>query len=598
MLGGMSRSAQIIQQAQEAVRLGDHARAHSLLLQASTRDPKNADLACTLGAVLVLLKKPAQAEYHLQRAAGLDPDRLEVQIVAGRSLAGGGMHARAIGPLQRAIVLAPQDPERVVELSRSMAHGPGGYEGMLELLREGVAKFPGDLGIVSELAQRLLLIGRADEAAAVTRDAMTLLPESDALAARLASTVNYADSATPEEIFAAHRLLGEVCERGVEPMPPRKPEPLHGRPLRVGLISPNFHQHSVAYFIEALFVHHDRSAVHLTGYADHHSTGRADATTERLRSHADAWVEITGLSDAEAAQRVRADEIDVLVDLAGNTSGDRLGVMARRPAAVQATYCGYPNTTGLRAVDWRVVDAMTDPPGAEAWATERLIRVPGCFLCYTPDPEHAVIAPVPSVKAGHVTFGSFNTQMKVGPATIRVWSRILRAVAGSRLVLKNFALAEAPLREAVLGAFKAEGIEASRIDLLSVVDSHEAHLSTYGRVDVALDPFPYNGTTTTCEAIYMGVPVVTVEGRLHAGRVGVSLLRTLGLGELVAEDVEEYVRLAAELALDEGRRAEWRASLRGRFLGSPLCEGAAWMRGFERALHEAWARACAEARSV
>lgn len=587
----MSRSAQAIQLAQDALRAGDHARAHSLLLQASTREPKNADVACALGAVLVLMKKLDQASYHLDRAAKLEPNRLEVQMVVGRSFVGALLHAKAIPALERAAAIAPDDPERFVELSRAIPFGPGGFEAGVRLLRESVARLPSNLALVSELAQRLLLVGRGDEAAAVTRTGMAHIPDSDALSARLASTLNYADSATPEEIFAAHTLLGTIAERAATPLPSVKPRALNGRPLQIGLLSPNFHQHSVAYFIETLFKQHDSTRVELIGYADHHSTGRADATTARLRAAANGWIETTELSDASLAERVRTDGIDVLIDLAGNTSGDRLGVMARRPAAIQATYCGYPNTTGLRAVDWRIVDAHTDPPGADAFATERLLRMPGCFLCYTPDPEMPAVSPPPSVANGHVTFGSFNTQMKVGPATIRAWSSILKAVPGSRLVLKNFALADPPLRDEVRRMFGAEGIAADRIDLLGVVDGHIAHLSVYNRVDIALDPFPYNGTTTTCEALLMGVPVVTLEGRTHAGRVGVSLMHAMGLRELVAKDVDAYVHLATALASDRARLATYRQTLRQRFLGSPLCDGPAWTRAFEEVVLGAWNQA-------
>jgi predicted O-linked N-acetylglucosamine transferase (SPINDLY family) len=278
----------------------------------------------------------------------------------------------------------------------------------------------------------------------------------------------------------------------------------------------------------------------------------------------------------------------VLVDLAGHTGEYRLPVLNRRPAPIVCTYLGYPNTTGVPGVGYRIVDHLTDPPGA--MATEELVRLDGCFVCYQP-PADAPDVPVPQRAAP--VFGSYNALPKMRPAVVDLWSRILREVPGSRLVLKNAALGAESTRRRVLAAFEACAVPPERLDLLAPETALGGHLAQYGRVDVALDPFPYNGTTTTCEALWMGVPVVTLEGRAHAGRVGLSLLSAVGLGELVARTPDEYLRIAADLAADRPRLAELRRTLRDRVRTSVLTDAGSMARRLEDAYRRMWRRWCA-----
>jgi predicted O-linked N-acetylglucosamine transferase (SPINDLY family) len=260
---------------------------------------------------------------------------------------------------------------------------------------------------------------------------------------------------------------------------------------------------------------------------------------------------------------------------------------------VQATYIGYPNTTGVPTIDYRIVDGITDPPGAEALATEKLVRLDGCFLCYAPPEQAPAVAPPPRDANGFVTFGSFNAIKKFAPGMIALWARLLHEVPNSRLVIKSGGLSGRTAREHLSGLLKREGIPEVRFELLEKFDSKQEHLAAYGGIDIALDTSPYNGTTTTCEALWMGVPVVSLATRLHAGRVGDSLLTAVGLTALVAKSAEEYIAIAKGLADDPARTAELRRTMRERVRTSPLCDAKAFAVKFEREMREMWSVWCA-----
>jgi predicted O-linked N-acetylglucosamine transferase (SPINDLY family) len=299
------------------------------------------------------------------------------------------------------------------------------------------------------------------------------------------------------------------------------------------------------------------------------------------------------MPDAEAADLIRADEIDVLVDLAGHSNGNRLMVFARKPAPVQVTYLGYPGTTGLSAIDYRITDAFADPPGmTEGHHSEKLIRLAGCAWCYGPDSQN-VPSESPATQSGVVTFGCFNNLAKVNDRTLGLWARILDAVPGSRLLLKSIGFLSMDARRRVRESLCSQsGIGEERLDIRGPEDSHESHLALYREMDIALDTFPYHGTTTTCEALWMGVPVVTLAGRTHVSRVGVSLLTNVGLPELIAESEDDYVRMAVELARDVERLVSYRSNLRDGMLGSQLLDAPSFAREIEGAFRQMWTSWC------
>jgi predicted O-linked N-acetylglucosamine transferase (SPINDLY family) len=284
--------------------------------------------------------------------------------------------------------------------------------------------------------------------------------------------------------------------------------------------------------------------------------------------------------------------VDILVELAGHTRDNRLLCLARRPAPVQVTYLGYPDTTGLDAIGYRVTDWNADPAGAEAWSSENLLRLPHSYFCFRAPQSAPEVAPPPALRNGYVTFGSFNNYAKVSPAALELWAGALRAVPGSRLYLKARALADTPTRERLLAALAALGVEPERVQLQHWTPRGEDHLAAYHRVDLALDTTPYNGATTTCEALWMGVPVLSLAGATHAGRMGLSILSAAGLADFAPASPEAFVDLSRRLAADPGQLPELRAGMRERLLRSPLMDEAGFARGLEAAYRDAWIQRC------
>jgi predicted O-linked N-acetylglucosamine transferase (SPINDLY family) len=355
-------------------------------------------------------------------------------------------------------------------------------------------------------------------------------------------------------------------------------------------VSADFRAHSVASFLTPLLEGHCRRVVEIFCYAD---VIRPDAVTAHLRGLADHWLPVAGMPDEALSQRIRADGIDILVDLGGHTAHNRLRVFACKPAPVQLTWLGYPNTTGLRAIDYRIVDDVTDPPGAaDGFASETLLRLPGGFLCYGAAKDATEPAPPPCLKTGVITFGSFNNPAKMSPATLDTWAELLTRVAGARLLLKGKPFADEACRASFLARFGERGVAAERVQLIAWLPNSTAHLALYEQIDIALDPFPYNGTTTTCEALWMGVPVVTLRGNRHSARVGASLLGQLGLTDWIAASTGDYVEIALALGADPGNLHSLRHSLRRLMAASSLCDGNAFARKIENAYRTIWQRWC------
>ena len=567
-------SSAALQQAQQHYSSGDLAGARQILQRALTRDAGNADLNYLMGGVLCDLGEYSTAVFFIERAAAVAKDHPIVQALLGeaRMFAGDAKGARAA--LGRAITIDPAAHAARLNLSLIEQH-EGNSAAAEAQLREILRHDDTHDGAAANLAGILLDSGRAHEAWDLLVTLESRKGPTQHTARMLATIANYLPSLTAQQVSGRHRRFGELLEAAIAPMPVAGPavgasaSAAPGtRPLRVGIMSPDFRQHSVSFFIEPVLRHRDKAAIHLIAYS---STQEKDATTARVKPLFDQWHDIGTLGDAMLARRIRDDKIDVLLDLAGLTHGGRPSVLAVRPAPLSITYCGYPNTTGLSRVDHRIVDAITDPAGTDDVCTERLIRLPHCFLCYSGDDAAPRFTHVASSQAGHITFGSFNVLSKVNDATLDLWARVLAAVPQSRLLIKARSLDDAGTRERLTAALAARGI-AERTELLAHTKTLSEHLATYNRVDVALDTWPYNGTTTTCESLWMGVPVVTLTGTTHASRVGASLLTALGLTDLIAPEGDTFVRAASALALDTSTRTTLLTTLRDRMKSSPLCD--------------------------
>ena len=556
----------------DAMQSGDLAGAESIFSQVLRAAPEQPDALHLLGMVAQQAGDLEFAAEHLRRAVRAAPANAQFHNNYGTVLRA----QQDLDGTARQFELATQlDPASVLAFVNrgAVSEAQGRLESAIEQLERALEIEPKIADAHNNLAVALERQGRTADAIEHFECAVTHDPLHRSAHSNLLLSLHYGGGErTAAELLAEHRRWSELQEAPLaRERRPHANERDRGRALRIGYVSADLRSHSVAYFVEPLLEAHSED-FEITCYAD---VAAPDAVTERLRGLAGRWRSIAGMSDEQVAEQVREDVDPILAHLGGHTPNNRLLVFARKPAPVQVTYVGYPGTTGLDTIDYRITDARTDPDGvADVMHSERLVRLPSGFNCYrAPDaPEPAVL---PALTAGHVTFGSFNHLPKVTPQAIATWARILERVPGARLLLKASSLADGAARRRVLAAFAEHGIGEHRVELLARVDSQGDHLTLYGRIDVALDTFPYNGATTTCEAMWMGVPVVTLAGESHAGRVGVSLLHRVGLDDLVASDLDGYVDAAAGLAGDRERLGELRSGLRARMRGSSLCDAQA-----------------------
>ncbi len=431
--------------------------------------------------------------------------------------------------------------------------------------------------ILTNLGASLYYEGRVPEAIIAYRCALSKDRRFAPAWSNLLLALNCMDGITPRELAEEHRAFGDQFDQPVPITRPRRP----GK-LRIGFVSSSFFRHSVTQFLEPVFRVLNRDTFQILCYQ---SSSRVDAMTERLIASADQWRVVASMSDAEAIETIRGDDIDVLIDLDGHTGLNRLALFAARPARVQLCWLGYPNSTGLRSMDYRLTDPVADPaPFSDGLHTEQLIRIDSPFLVYAQPEDSPPLAPAPAAKNGYATFGIFNQLHKLSNSFVSAVGRTLQSVPNSHLLLKCAALADPLVCAAILERFTTRGIDRSRISFVGPIQSHRGHLESHERVDIMLDTFPYTGTTTTCEALWMGVPVVTLEGLTHQARVGSSLLQSVGLPNLVGKDVDEYVSIAGCLASDPLGLAVMRSQMRERMLSSPLMDLPAFVKRFENAL--------------
>lgn len=562
----------------------------------------------TMGLILRALGQPAEAVASYRKAISLAPDYLDARLNLGNLLRGQGELTQALATLSEAASRNPKHPgaryshgivlhacgryaQAVGELEAALISAPGHVPARLALGRsllacgetdkaracfdEVIALQPGHAPAYAGRADVLREAGHLAEALADLRRAAELQPDNAALQSDLLLTMNYDPGLSLAQIAEAHAAWGKRFSASRPGRARRR-----SGPLRIGYVSPDFYYHPVGYFLLPVLKGH--GAVETFCYSDR---SREDDMTEALKSAAGTWRRIVGMSDEALAGMIAADRIDILVDLAGHTAGNRLGVFARKPAPVQISWLGYFNTTGLPEMDAILMDPVAVRAGEEALFTEQIIRLPGGRFCYAPPAHAPEIAALPALSAGFVTFGSFNNLTKITDSVIALWSRVLKAVPDSRLVLKWRNLGSESGAESMRQRFKAQGIDPQRLDLRGQ-SPHTAMLAEYGEIDIALDPFPFNGGLTSCEALWMGVPVVTLDGATPVARQTAGYLTVLDLTNLIAADMDAYVQIAGALAADLPRLADLRSGMRGRMAGSPLCDGIAFARALEKSYAE------------
>lgn len=545
--------------------------------KACSLSPGDPLLLNNLASVQMRLGLFDKAAESLARSIAAYPRLPGPYITLGNLHRKQGRFAEAFAAYEQAQRLAPNEPG--IPNNFGMLYRAKGKLGKAEeWFKKALSLQPGTAKTLSNLGLVYLEQGRTVAAIACYDEAIGLRPDWDTAWSNKLMALNY--QALPRaEVAAAHRQWGERHAKLSVSGRTNSHTISANRPVRIGYVSGDFRRHSVACFMEPILAHHDRARFEVYCYAN---VARPDEVTGRLKTMA-TWRDIVWLSDDEAARLVRQDGIDILVDLSGHTEGNRLLLFARKPAPVQATYLGYPNTTGLAAIDYRLTDAVADPAGEEEYHTEKLERLPQGFLCHQPAAAPAIMARSPAAEAGGITFGSFNTLAKKSPAVLRCWVAILNKVPGSRLLLKYKPLSDEGVRARIREEFGAAGLAEpeKRLVLVGHVVDTEAHFAMYNQIDVALDTFPYNGATTTCEALWMGVPVITLATDRHVGRVGASILNRLGRGDWVAGSEEEYIAKAVALAQDGQERARCHQTLRNSLRNSSLMDGPAFCRALE-----------------
>jgi protein O-GlcNAc transferase len=601
----------------EAGRLAD---AEDVGRRALQLDPKNPHLLYMLGGIAAETREFDAAIDWLRQAVRYKKDDPNYHLDLGTALCRRRRDDEAVACFKKALRLQPNSARAHGGIGYIL-HSQGKQDAAAARYRQALKCDPRFAGAHTGLGAVLQVQGKHDEAVVCYQRALESDPKcaeahgayASLLIRRgfLGETIHHLKEAIALKPHltgaygslllclqympgASNALMLELARRWEQSLPRPPAIAAWGnsrdaaRTLRVGYVSGDFRTHSVAHFIENVFRAHDRSNVELYCYS---TKPHADEVNARLKQTAKVWREIEALNDDDAAALVRDDGIDILVDLSGHTQGNRLGMFARKPAPVQCTWLGYVGTTGLATMDYLIGDRFVTPSEDERFYCEAVYRLPGSYLCFNPPAVPIETAPLPSLQGAPITFGSCNSLYKLTEHVLDLWASILLAVPGSRLLLKNYHLTKPVFADQIIGRLAQSGVGEERL-LLSDAAPRDEILATYNQIDIALDPFPYGGGTTTAEALWMGVPVITWRGDRFVGRVSESILTTAGLSEFVATSAKDYVDKAVSLAADLPRLAALRAGLRDRVVQSPLCDAAGFTRGLEDAYRTMWTRWC------
>ncbi|WP_246172954.1 tetratricopeptide repeat protein [Thermochromatium tepidum] len=568
--------------------LGRYKEAEHNLLKSITINNKDPESISTLGNALRQQGRIKEALECYDRSLEIDPDHSPALNGKGLCLMDYDRHEEALVCLERALDLNPKQPEIYYNLGGLV----GKFGRLIESVnfnRKAIELNPRSAEAYNNLGLSLQDLGEIDEAIKAYEKAVALDPKSVSYFSNLLFALNYHPDRPAEDIFTFYQ---EFDRRFSQPYRvtwrPFINTPDPERRLRIGYVSPDFGFHSIGYFLEPLLENHDRNQFELTAYAQRIGS---DTQTLRYRRLVDRWVPTSRLSDDELAERIRADGIDILVDLAGHTAGNRLGVFARRPAPVSVSWMGYGYTTGLSAIDYFLTDPVMVPPDADHLFAERPWRLDPPALAYRPHPGMGEVGPLPARRDGQVTFGTLTRGIRINPRVIGVWSEILKRLPGARLVVDSKSFAHEAEQARLAERFAAHGIERGRLE----IGYHSPPWDVLRRIDIGLDCFPHNSGTTLVESLYLGVPFITLAARPSVGRIGSSILCGLGHPEWIAQSESEYIDKAVALAGDLERLATIRANLRPEFEASPWRDEVGFARRVEQAYRQMWRQWCATA---
>jgi protein O-GlcNAc transferase len=566
--------------------MGDLQQAVAAFRRALAVSPGNPYALCNLGNALSELGQLEESVNCFKQALAARPEFAEAHYNFGVALARQGKFAEAAECFTKAIAIKPDYAEAHADLGNALTQQWKADEAVAECAR-AIQLRPDFAQAHYFLGNARKAQGRLDEAIAAYRTALALPPQAPQKHSGLLLTLNYQPKSDPASLLKESL---DWAARYAEPL--KKFSRAHendrtpDRPLRIGYVSADFRSHVCAFFLWPLLRHHDRTQFRIFCYAQVLSP---DSVTQQFKQHADEWRPTVGMTDEEMAAQIRRDGIDVLIDAMGHTNENRLLALARKPAPVQASWLGYVGTTGMSAMDYRLTDSHVDPPGVNEEAfVEKPMRLPDSLWCFDPMMQEPPVNALPALSSGAVTFGSLNYFFKVNETVLTTWARILKAVPRSRLILPA---PEGSARQWATEVLSREGIAPDRVEFLGR-QVRQDYFLTYNRIDIGLDPFPWNGHTTSLESWWMGVPVVTLIGQTAVGRAGLSYAANLKLPELAARDREEYVQIAAGLAADLPRLAELRNTLRERLRASPLMDGERFARSMESAYRQMWRNWC------
>ena len=557
---------------------GNVSDAEIFLQRARDLAPDNPAILNDHGIALAQLGRGDESLDIFRRAVRLAPQFYQAYCNLGKSLIDKNCYHEAEEALSLALALQPDYPETLITFAW-LRRNQYRIADAISFAKRAVTLRPDYYLGWYHLGAFLSMAGDAEEALNAYTCAVTVDPARHEAYSNIFMLMNYLEGITQEDLYRKSAAWGNNLKVSI-----LSPTSNYDKPLRIGMVSADFRNHSVGAFLAAVFEHFDRNRFQIFCY---NNSTTSDYVTELFKESAVTWRDIVGLSDEQSAETVRKDKIQILVDLSGHTAGNRLALFALRPAPVQVTWLGYFNTTGHPAIDWIIMDTWSVSPNEEQWFVEKVYRLPETRFCYTPPMYTPNVSATPKQYKGIITFGCFNNFMKYTPGVIRTWTTILRLIPDAKLILKDESFGNPEFVRLFQRRFKEVGGEIDRIEFRGK-SSHREMLLEYGDLDIVLDPFPFNGGLTTCEALWMGVPVVTMSGVTPVSRQGLTFLSLLGLTDLIAHDPSSYIDIAVNLAKDVARLELLRKTLRNTMSASPLCNGARFSRNLEKAFEDIW----------
>ncbi|HXA48171.1 MAG TPA: tetratricopeptide repeat protein, partial [Burkholderiaceae bacterium] len=566
---------------------GKLAEAETCYREALKIKPNSVDILCNLGSSLQEQGKADEAISCYRQALASNPGDINSLNNLGVSLQTNGKLEEAKACFEQTIAVRPDDIRAYINLGM-VYYDHGNFSQALSCYQQALRIDPHYSEALFSIGVALQALCKPQEALAYYRQAAAIKDTNQKTQDNLLMTLQFIPGVTLEELYAAHARFGQQFEKTLKPHWPlhsnnRDPD----RRLKIGYVSGDFRMHAVSYFIEPVFASHDKSQFEVFCYSN--SLSR-DAFTERLIAEADHWQPCLSMSDDQLAERIQDDQIDILIDLAGHTAHNRLLTFARKPAPIQITYLGYPGSSGLAAMDYRLTDHYAEP-GNDRYYTEKLLRLPDSMWCYRPAADMPDITPLPAQKNGYLTFGSFNNINKVGEDCIQLWAALLRSLPSSRLLMVT--VPEGEVRDRLTRQFEALGIHAKRLSFCGKLPSHEFR-KMLQQVDITLDPFPINGATTTCESLWLGMPVLTLVGERFLSRAGLSVLSAAQLPDFAVATPAEYINTATLLANNLALLADIRLGLRDHLKTSPLLNHKGFTQNLESIYRKIWVNWCGD----